>query len=62
MATICLDVSPVVHGKAGLASYARELAEHLVAVESRTGTASSTTMPRPPVALTGTWPGFKPTL
>jgi glycosyltransferase involved in cell wall biosynthesis len=34
MANICLDVSPVVHGKAGLASYARELAEHLVAVES----------------------------
>ncbi len=33
MAKVCLDISPVVHGKAGLASYARELAEHLVSGE-----------------------------
>ncbi len=32
--TLCLDLSPIVHQKAGLASYARELATQLVAMEA----------------------------
>ena len=58
MASICLDVSPVVHGKAGLASYARELAEQLVAAESANRYSLFHYDARPPVALTGTLAGL----
>jgi glycosyltransferase involved in cell wall biosynthesis len=34
LARVCLDLSPVVHRKVGLGSYARELATHLVAAGS----------------------------
>jgi glycosyltransferase involved in cell wall biosynthesis len=58
MARICLDISPVVHGKAGLASYARELAEHLATVESADRYSLFHYDTRPPVALKGTLAGL----
>jgi glycosyltransferase involved in cell wall biosynthesis len=58
MADVCLDISPVVHGKAGLASYARELAEHLVAVESANRYSLFHYDAHPPVALSGSLAGL----
>jgi glycosyltransferase involved in cell wall biosynthesis len=51
MSNICLDISPVVHGKAGLASYARELAEHLATAESANRYSLFHYGARPPAAL-----------
>jgi len=44
---ICLDFSPVVHQKAGLASYARELATHLLQRRAFRGVHSTMTATRP---------------
>jgi glycosyltransferase involved in cell wall biosynthesis len=59
MANICLDISPVVHGKAGLASYARELAEHLAAAESSNRYSLFHYGAHPPVTLTGVLAGLR---
>jgi glycosyltransferase involved in cell wall biosynthesis len=58
MANICLDISPVVHGKAGLASYAGELAAHLAAAESANQYSLFHYDARPPIALTGMLAGL----
>jgi len=48
---ICLDLSPVVHQKAGLASYARELAAHLLQMEPGISWRAFHYDRRPPVSL-----------
>jgi len=49
---ICLDLSPVVHQKAGLASYARELATHLLQREPAISWSAFHYDRHPPVPLT----------
>jgi len=50
---ICLDLSPVVHQKAGLASYARELATHLLQMDPGISWSAFHYDRHPPVPLPG---------